>query len=37
MHEQDGKVSIVVPVYRTSQMGVFTTRTEREIADTLKN
>jgi streptogramin lyase len=37
LHERDGKVFIIVPVYRTSQMGVLTTRTEREIAETLKN
>ena len=37
LHERDGKVFIIVPVYRTSQMGVLTMRTEREIAETLKN
>ena len=29
--ERDGKLKVVVPVYRTSQMGVMTVRTEAEI------
>jgi streptogramin lyase len=37
LHERDGKIFVIVPVYRTSQMGVLTVRTEREIAETLKN
>ena len=32
MLEKDGKVSIVVPVYRTNQMGVLTVRSEAEVA-----
>ena len=30
--ERDGKVFVVVPVYRTSQMGVMTVRSEAELA-----
>jgi len=30
--ERDGKLSVVVPVYRTSQMGVMTVRSEAELA-----
>jgi len=30
--ERDGKVSVVVPVYRTSQMGVMTVRSDAELA-----
>ena len=30
--ERDGKLSVVVPVYRTSQMGVMTVRGEAELA-----
>ena len=32
LHERDGKLYVVVPVYRTSQMGVMTVRTEGELA-----
>jgi virginiamycin B lyase len=32
MLEKDGKISIVVPVYRTNQMGVLTVRSEAEMA-----
>src|SRR5213595_3701228 len=32
LHERDGKLSVVVPVYRTSQMGVMTVRSEAELA-----
>ncbi len=32
LHERDGKVFVVVPVYRTSQMGVMTVRSEAELA-----
>jgi streptogramin lyase len=31
--EKDGKTFVVVPVYRTNQMGVLTVRSEREIAE----
>jgi len=30
--ERDGRISVVVPVYRTSQMGVMTVRSEAELA-----
>jgi hypothetical protein len=30
--ERDGKLSVVVPVYRTSQMGVMTVRSEADLA-----
>jgi streptogramin lyase len=30
--ERDGKVNVVVPVYRTNQMGVLTVRSAAEIA-----
>jgi hypothetical protein len=30
--EKDGKTFVVVPVYRTNQMGVLTVRSESEIA-----
>ena len=30
--EQDGKTKVVVPVYRSSQMGVLTVRSEAELA-----
>ena len=32
LSERDGKLSVVVPVYRTSQMGVMTVRSEAELA-----
>jgi streptogramin lyase len=32
LHEKGDKVFVVVPVYRTSQMGVMTVRTEAELA-----
>jgi streptogramin lyase len=32
LHERDGKLFVVVPVYRTSQMGVMTLRSEAELA-----
>ena len=32
LHERDGKLFVVVPVYRTSQMGVMTVRSEAELA-----
>ncbi len=32
LHEAGGKVSVVVPVYRTSQMGVMSVRSEAELA-----
>jgi len=32
LSERDGKVFVVVPVYRTSQMGVMTVRSEAELA-----
>jgi len=32
LHERGGRVSVVVPVYRTSQMGVMTVRSEAELA-----
>jgi streptogramin lyase len=32
LHERGGKVFVVVPVYRTSQMGVMTVRGEAELA-----
>jgi len=35
--ERDGKVFVVVPVYRTSQMGVMTVRSEAELAALKKN
>jgi streptogramin lyase/mono/diheme cytochrome c family protein len=31
--ERDGKTQVIVPVYRASQMGVMTLRTEAELAD----
>jgi hypothetical protein len=30
--EHDGKTQVVVPVYRSSQMGVMTVRSDAEIA-----
>ena len=30
--ERDGKTQVIVPVYRSSQMGVMTVRSEAEIA-----
>ena len=32
LHESGGKVFVIVPVYRTSQMGVMTVRSEAELA-----
>ncbi len=32
LHERGDKLSVVVPVYRTSQMGVMTVRSETELA-----
>jgi streptogramin lyase len=32
LHERGDRVSVVVPVYRTSQMGVMTVRSEAELA-----
>ena len=32
LHERDGKLYVVVPVYRTSQMGVMTVRSAGELA-----
>ena len=32
LHERDGKVFVVMPVYRTSQMGVMSVRAEAELA-----
>jgi len=32
LHERDGKLFVVVPVYRSSQMGVMTVRSEAELA-----
>jgi len=32
LSERDGRVSVVVPVYRTNQMGVLTLRSEAELA-----
>ena len=32
MLERDGKLSVVIPVPRSSQMGVLTVRTEAELA-----
>jgi streptogramin lyase len=32
LHERDGKLFVIVPVYRTSQMGVMTVRSEAELA-----
>jgi len=32
LHKRDGKLFVVVPVYRTSQMGVMTVRSEAKLA-----
>jgi hypothetical protein len=29
--ERDGKVQVIVPIYRSSQMGVMTVRSETEL------
>ena len=31
--ERDGKTQVVVPIYRASQMGVMTLRSQAELAD----
>jgi len=32
LHERGDRISVVVPVYRTSQMGVMSVRSEAELA-----